>query len=374
MKILITGGHVTPALAIIEELQRIGGHEVVFVGRKYPLDSENTLSLEFKEIEKRGIKFISLPTGRLARIISFASLKNAIRIPLGIIRAYEILRVQKPDVILSFGGYIAFPIALVGYFLGIAVYTHEQTIRPGLANRLIGKVAKSVFISFDGTQKYFSKDKVIVAGNPIRRFIFEVHSKPFEVSSGKKVIYVTGGSLGSHSINVHIGRLLKDLLKKYIVIHQTGDTKEYNDFEKLTNQRFKLPAEMRKNYILRKHFFEDEIGYVYSMSDLVIGRAGANTFFELLALEKPVLFIPLPWSANHEQQHQAQIFKDNGVGEVFIQSGRSDELIKVIEKMLKNIDRYKNNFARLKFMYKQDATNTILSEILKGTASAELPS
>lgn len=364
----------TPALAIIEELQRIGGHEIIFVGRKYPLESENTLSLEFKEIEKRGIKFISLPTGRLARIISFASIKNAIRIPLGIIRAYKILRVQKPDVILSFGGYIAFPIALVGYFLGIAVYTHEQTIRPGLANRLLGKVAKSVFISFDGTQKYFSKDKVIVAGNPIRRFIFEVHSKPFEVSSGKKVIYVTGGSLGSHSINVHIGRLLKDLLKKYIVIHQTGDTKEYNDFEKLTNQRFKLPAEMRKNYILRKHFFEDEIGYVYSMSDLVIGRAGANTFFELLALEKPVLFIPLPWSANHEQQHQAQIFKDNGVGEVFIQSGRSDELFKVIEKMLKNIDRYKNNFARLKFMYKQDATNTILSEILKRTASVELPS
>ncbi len=163
----------------------------------------------------------------------------------------------------------------------------------------------------------------------------------------RPVIYITGGSLGSHSINQLIKQILPTLLKKYIVIHQVGDTKEYQDFENLISLQLKLPKILQKNYFPQKFFFDDQIGYIYSLADIVISRAGANTFFELLALHKPTIFIPLPWSAGGEQELHAKIFKRAGVGEIFYQGENISKLIQLIDKMITNIDKYKKKFHQL---------------------------
>lgn len=365
-KILITGGHLAPALAIIEELRKVKKDiEIVFVGRKYALDSEKTISLEYREIEKLGIPFIPLSAGRLTRVMTFRSIRNFLRIPLGFFSAFFILREQRPDIILSFGSFLALPVAFWGYLFGIPVYSHEQTIKPGLANRLISYFSKIIFVAFSEARKYFDPSKTLVSGNPVRNAIFEIRTKPFEINKDRPVIYVTGGSLGSHSINLHIQKILSDLLMEYIVIHQVGDTKEYGDFEKLQEVRAKLPQNLASNYYLRKHFLEDEIGYVYSLTDLCVGRSGANTFFELQALKIPALFIPLPWSAGREQQKHAEIFAREGVGEIFHQVESSGKLLRQIKSMIGNLDVYKKNFEKLDYFYKQNAAKFLVKTILK---------
>jgi UDP-N-acetylglucosamine--N-acetylmuramyl-(pentapeptide) pyrophosphoryl-undecaprenol N-acetylglucosamine transferase len=367
MRILITGGHLAPALALIEEIsvEGRGDIEIIFVGRKYPLDSEKTISLEYKEITKRKIPFIPLEAGRLTRILSIRSLRSIIKIPLGFIKAFQIVKETRPNVIFSFGGYLALPIVFWGYVFKIPILTHEQTINPGLANRLISFFSKKIFVSFEESKKYFSSNKVVVTGNPVRQSILKVIKKPFNIVKDRPVIYVTGGALGSHSINEHIKKIIVSLLHCYIVIHQTGDTKEYHDYENLLDIREKLPEKLQKRYFLKKHFFEEEIGYVYNLTDLVVGRSGANTFFELIALRKPALFIPLPWSSGREQQYHAEIFAKAGTGEIFHQVETSNHLFRLIDKMINNLKIYQNNFNYLSRLYKKNVSQYLVSEIFK---------
>lgn len=368
MKLLITGGHLSPALALIDELQKTKKFEIdiVFVGRKYPLDLEQTLSLEYKEINKKNLIFISIEAGRLTRSISVSSLISIVKIPLGFVQAFFIIYKQRPDLLMSFGGYLALPIVFWAYVFRIPIFTHEQTIRPGLANRLISFFSKKIFVAFEEVKNNFPKNKTYVSGNPVKPSIFKIfRKKPFEIKKDRPVIYVTGGSLGSHSINLHIKRILEPLLEKFIIIHQVGESKEYHDFEDLILMKKKLPKEKQKQYYLVKHFFDDQIGYVYSLADLVVGRSGANTFFELLALKKPALFIPLPWSSGREQQHHAEIFTKAGCGEIFHQIEPSEKLLRLIYQMISKIDYYQNNFKHLSGRYKKNVSKYLIDEIFE---------
>jgi len=368
MKLLITGGHITPALAVIDELQSPNRYQkdikIYFVGRKHALDTEKTISFEFKEIDLRNLEFINLEAGRITRIISLRSLRGAMRIPLGFINAFRILMRTKPDTILSFGGYLALPIVITGWFMRIPIYTHEQTISPGLSNRIISFFSRKVFYSFERSAHYFPKNKAVYSGNPIRSLIFSISAKPFELKKKLPVLYVTGGSLGSHSINIHILNILDSLLEHFNVIHQIGDVKEYHDYEACLKAKNKLSIAKRDQYIPIKHVLAHEIGYVYSITDMVVGRAGANTFFELIHLKKPAILIPLPWSANQEQQKQAELFVSYGLGQVFEQKNESVKLLELINLVYKDRAKYLNHFYRLPIVMKQDAANCIIQEIV----------
>jgi len=365
MKILVTGGHVTPALAVIDRIrEQYPSAEIVFVGRKYALDSERTLSLEFKEVTARNIVFYSLHAGRLTRLLSLRSFKSIVRVPVGFIQALRILRKERPARVLSFGGYIALPVAVMAWLLRIPVITHEQTISPGLANRLIGWFSRTIFYSFSESKNAFPPHKSRWVGNPVRSAVNKVIRKPFIVPLDMPVVYITGGSLGSHSINEHVFAVLSDLLTQAIVIHQTGDTREYADFERAEALRARMHPMFRERYFPVKHVFNDEIGYIYESSDMVIGRAGANTFFELLLLRKPAILIPLPWSAHKEQQKQAELFRAGGLGEVFEQKGNSRDFLATIFRMLKHLDQYQNKFKSLPFTLKHNAAEPIVKQLM----------
>ncbi|NMB84408.1 UDP-N-acetylglucosamine--N-acetylmuramyl-(pentapeptide) pyrophosphoryl-undecaprenol N-acetylglucosamine transferase [Candidatus Roizmanbacteria bacterium] len=362
MKILVTGGHLTPALSVIDRIIDLGikNVEIVFVGRKHALSAESSLSMEYQELKKRNIRFIDLAAGRVTRILSIGSLKNIFKVPGGFWEAWKIVYREKPDKILSFGGYIGLPIVVAGYLKKIPVFIHEQTIHPGLANKISGYLASRIFVSFPQTLGYFSGDKTVVTGNPLRREIFRTVKKPFEVKKDRPVIYVTGGSLGSHNLNQLVGDLVPLLLDRYIVIHQVGNVKQFDDIVRLQKIRSAMPPEKQKNYFIREHFFTDEVGYVFDMADLVISRSGANTFFELIALDKPAILIPLPWSAHQEQQKQAQILNEMGAVEIFYEHGKSVDLYRLIEKILPKLGDYKSAYKQLNIIYKQDAADKII--------------
>lgn len=372
MKLLITGGHVTPALAVIDELladkkRDVKKSDLVFVGRRYVDRRKIQTSFEFQEVSRRDIRFVNITAGRFTRTVSLQSLVNLILFPYGILQALQIVRQENPEAILSFGGYIGLPICIAGFLFRKKIYIHEQTIHPGITNRVSAAFAKKIFVSFKESLRFFPRKKTLFTGNPLRKSIFETSQKTFTISGNKPVIYITGGSLGAHSINNHISRILDELLQHFIVIHQTGNVKEYNDFQKLQKQRQRLRNDLKKNYILKEHVTDDEIGYVYSVSDMVVARAGANTFFELITLQKPAVFIPLPWSAHHEQQKHAELFHKAGAGEIFPQSQRSQLLLELIQTVANNASMYKKNIETLRDYVSNHATTNIIATIFNST-------
>ncbi len=365
-KILITGGHVTPALAVIDRItERKMPVSIVFVGRKYTNDAEKTInSFEYTEVTSRNITFIHLKTGRLTRIVSLRSIKQLFQLPSGFFSAWKILLKERPSVILSFGGYIALPIAIAAKLLGIPVFTHEQTIVPGLANRYISQFADTIFLSFPESAMHFTGKNIIMTGNPIRKSVFN-SEKPFIKGKNVPCIYVTGGSLGAHAVNSMIEEILDSLLEKYYVIHQTGSVKEFSDFTRLNALRKALPSPLKERYMVKEHVSDEEIGSIYRSADLVVGRAGANTFFELIALQKPAVFIPLPWSAHDEQEHHAQIFKKMNVGEVVHQSEGSEVLLQKIDKVMTQRKEYSSHFKSLSTYNNINAADIIIDTVVQ---------
>lgn len=339
MKIVITGGHLTPALSVIEEIGEKA--QILYIGRKYAIEGDKAVSLEYTTVTSRNIPFAEIKTGRFQRTLTRRTIPSMTKIPLGLAQALLILKKFKPDVVVGFGGYVSFPVALAAKTLKIPVVIHEQTLEAGGANRFIGKFADKICISFDSSLKYFPKEKVVLTGNPIREAIHHPKKK-FQIDSTDPVIYVTGGSQGSHFINHLVSQALASLLDKYILIHQTGDSSEFRDFDKLSILKEGLNNNKRDRYIISKFYSPYEVGSVMKRADLVVSRAGVNTISELIVLEKPSYLIPLPISQKDEQLKNAEFLKKLGLGEVGNQKSLTPEIfVREVNAMMENLKEYK---------------------------------
>ena len=331
MKVAVIGGHLSPALAVIEKLK---DDEVFYIGRKYALEGDSALSLEYQEISKRNINFFDINTGRLQRKFTKHTLKSLSRVPLGFFKAYKLLKEIRPDVILGFGGYVQFPVVLAAKLLKISVVIHEQTLQIGAANKAASAIAKKICISFESSRIYFPQEKTFLTGNPIREEIIEINKNP-KKENKIFTIYITGGSLGSHFINTLIESVAKNLSEKYFIIHQTGDSKEFEDFDRLIKLK-------NKKYVVKKFLSSEESAISLNMANLVIGRAGINTVTELIYLNKPALLIPIPFAQKNEQLKNAEFLKSLGLGEFLEQGSITPEVfLSKLSKMIENIDSYK---------------------------------
>lgn len=311
LKIILTGGHLSPLLSVIKKLEDKA--EMVVIGRKYTFEADKTESLEYASIRKLGIPFYNLPSARLQRKITAHTLPSLLRFPKSFRRAQLILKQEKPDAILTFGGYIGLPVSLAASMLHIPVVLHEQTQKAGLSNKIIGKLAYKICISFESSRKYFDSSKTVLTGNPMRPEIFKA-AKKYEVKLDKPLLCVMGGSTGSHRINMYIKEILPQLLNEFCVIHQTGDAQEYKDFDQLSKYKKSLDSKLQSRYMLTKYIDEDHIGWVYKHADMFVARSGANTVQELLVLSKKALLIPLSYAQGGEQLDNAKLYKESGLG------------------------------------------------------------
>lgn len=334
MRIVITGGHFSPAFALSQELIH-EGHEVFIAGRKTTFEGDNAPSYEYIVSQKFNIPFFEIKTGRLQRKITKQTFPSLLKTPKGLIEAFLMLGKTKPDVVVVFGGYISIPIALAAYVKRIPVVVHEQTQKAGLANRYIARFAKKVCITFESSKKYFPEGKVVVTGNPIRKEIFE-ENKKVELPEGQ-IIYVTGGSSGSHFLNSLVQNILPQILKDFVVVHQTGNSKIYDDFNVLNEIREKLPDELKEKYKLLEFVDPEEIGYLLKHASLVISRSGINTILELMALRKVSLLIPFPYGQHDEQLENAKLVKEVGLGEYLEQDQAEPQVfLEKIRELINN--------------------------------------
>lgn len=339
MKILITGGHFSPAYAVIQELQK-RDHEVIIVGRVHPLEGDRSgQSLEYRISKELSLPFIELKTGRLQRRVSLYAIPSLLRFGKAIVQSISLLKKTKPDVVLTFGGYIALPVAIAAKMVNIPVVTHEQTQGLGLSNTIIARFSDALCLSFPESLEQNNSGESVLTGNPMRKELFEIDKK-LDIESTKPVIYITGGSTGSHVINRTVGEALPTLLEQYSVVHQTGEN-EFHDYEALEKRKQELSPELQKRYLVRKYIFPSEIGYVYSQSALLVGRSGANTVLELIATNTPALLIPLPHGQKGEQQKNAELIAKLGLGEILPQKSlNAESLVAQIDAMHQKLAQY----------------------------------
>ena len=191
MRILLTGTHFTTAAATIPELQKFHDVKLVYVGRKTTKEGDSTPSVESIELPKLGVKFIPITTGRLQRSFTLYTIPSLLKIPVGFIQALFIILKEKPDVVLSFGGYVGVPIVFWAWLFSIPVIIHEQTLVSGLANTISSWFADKIAVSFESDDS-FNGEKVILTGNPIRQEILD--AKVVRRRSLLPTILITGGT------------------------------------------------------------------------------------------------------------------------------------------------------------------------------------
>lgn len=322
-KIIIIGGHLTPALAILDELLEKNYKNIKWIGKKFVQTSSKNTSPEYNIIKSKQIPFIKFSAGKLWRkwtLKTFTKgLRNLLLIPWGFIFAIIILYREKPKLLVSFGGYLALPIVYAAKLLSVKVVTHEQTITVGKANRKIGNMADKIFISWKETAKLFSKEKVIYTGNPIRDEVISFSTSNYSFDNDLPIIYVTGGNQGANTINWRLLKIIPTLISQANIIHQTGSSTLTQDYQNALEIKKELPEELRSRYIIRENIFNNEIGEIFSKADLLVSRSGANTITEILYTGKRSILIPIPWTSGNEQQKNAEIVENTGLGYILKQ-------------------------------------------------------
>lgn len=371
-KIFIAGGHYTPAKAVVDELIKKGNWQIYYIGRKHALEGDPALSLEFQEMSIHPhIHFLALTTGRPQRKLTSRTLPGLAKIPVGLAQSLYLMAKFHPDIVLTFGGYLAVPLATAAKLFGIPVLNHEQVPAFDYPSKYLARISRKVLVSFPHLIPKDNRGKWVLTGNPVRQSIFHARLSP-EITSLKKLkqtlkqplIYITGGNQGSHQINVYVRDNLIPLLTKAIIIWQTGDSQQFADFDKINQEVAKLSDKLRQKILVKKFIHEEEIGAVFSLADLIIGRSGANTVSELKSLGLPAILIPIPWVHDAEQEKNARVLADAGAAMILSQNSLTSETFAMsVQQFLNNLNSYKSAALALKDSSSTTAAAKIVAEV-----------
>ncbi len=363
-KIVITGGHLTPALAVIEELEKKKNWQIYFLGRQYASEIEKTNSMEMELLEEKPLTFIPIIAGKVQRHWDRYTLFSYLKIPAGFFHSFGYLLKIRPQIILSFGGYVSVPVVLAGWLMRIPIITHEQTAAYGLASKFNYFFAQKIALSWAESEKYFPKKKVVLTGNPIRKNVLQPDQKiwrVFDFDEKLPLIFITGGNQGSHIINQTVAKIIPQLVKNHNIFHQVGHLRVKGDFETLEGIRKKLPSKVKNRFHCKRYLDDKEMGTFLNKADLVVSRAGANIVTELAALGKPALLIPLPWAYADEQTKNAQLLAEAGIAEILPQDKLSPQkLSQSITKMVNKLEQYKKHSSQVKKLVRLDAAQEIV--------------
>jgi len=298
-----TGGHIYPAIAIAQALKKKDpGMDILFVGASG--------KMEMEKIPAAGFEIIGLPVTGLKRAFTLKNVGVMINLVLSMIKARNIIRVHKPDVAVGVGGYASGPILTIAARKKIPTLIQEQNSYAGITNKILAKKTDKICVAYEGMEKFFPPDKIILTGNPVREELENIETKReeglkyFNLDPGLPVILILGGSLGARTINESVWKQL-DLIagSKTQCLWQTGKLYYAQALEKTAA----LVAENLKVYE-----FIQVMDLAYAVADLVVSRAGAGTISELCLVAKPAILIPSPNVAEDHQTKNAKALVEKG--------------------------------------------------------------
>ncbi|MBG0789452.1 MAG: undecaprenyldiphospho-muramoylpentapeptide beta-N-acetylglucosaminyltransferase [Desulfovibrionaceae bacterium] len=318
-----TAGHIFPALTVASEIMRRNpGADILFMGGP---------GVEGDMAREHGLKFQELPaSGIMGRGIP-GILSGMGWLGTGIPKALAAVWSHRPDAVIGFGGYAGFCPVLAGRILGIPTAIHEQNSVPGVANRMLGKAVKRIFLSFPDRMNAFPGHKTYLTGNPVRPEVIEASVRRRNHEPGRRVL-VLGGSQGARPINNALIEALPRFMEAGVrLVHQTG---------KLDYARVRAAYEAASADPSQVREFIEDMGTEYALCDLAVCRAGASTVFEIAAAGVPALFVPFPQATHDHQTMNAKAMADLGAAELIPQPVLSGEgLARAVTRLLDNPER-----------------------------------
>jgi len=356
--VALSGGHLTPSLAVISLIRsEHPDWDIIYFGRSHNFSSSHEISEEKRIIDKLGIKFFEIKSGRFNRNNVLANILTLFNTLVGIIESIKIFSKIKPDIMIFFGSYVGFPAAITALITKIPVVIHEQSVIPGFANKIISRYADVVCISFEVSRKYFKSKEIILTGNLVRPEVIKAH-KILKERSQIPVLYIMGGTTGAIRINKAIYKILNRLIKKYMIFHQTGR----DNYQQARRIRLSLRGDKRKFYNPIPYADTNEHISYMNQSDVIISRAGANSIYEIGLFKKPSLLVPLSHSPNNEQYHNAEFLANKGAALILSDDRNlSEEIISNLDKVIVNKKTFEDNITNLQNDLPVQGTNMIIS-------------
>jgi len=351
-----TGGHIFPAVAIANQIKKqVPGAEILFVGALG--------KMEMEKVPAAGYKIIGVPIAGLQRKLTLANLKLPFLIIRSLLKTRKIIKDFQPHVVVGTGGYASGPLLRVACNKNIPALIQEQNSYAGITNKLLSKKVSKICVAYEGMDKFFPKEKIILTGNPVRQDIQNIQAKReealkfFHLDLNKKTILVIGGSLGARIINESMGAGLKLLADNNIqLVWQTGKT--YITTAKQQVEPF------NQNHIYAFDFIT-RMDLAYAAADVVISRAGASSVSELQIVNKPCILVPSPNVAEDHQTKYAMALVNKNAAVLVKDAEAKSKLVQEAVALMKNENKQnelKQNISKLAL---PNAAEVITSEILK---------
>ena len=359
-----TGGHIFPALSIANKLKEVNPEtEILFVGAEG--------RMEMEKVPAAGYKIIGLPIAGLQRSLTPSNLALPFKVIKSLLMAKRTIKKFKPDIAIGVGGYASAPLLWAAGRLGIPTLIQEQNGYAGLTNKIVGKKAKAICVAYEGMERFFPADRIILSGNPIRKDIVPATEQMKEegfafygLNPQAKHIFIVGGSLGSRTLN--------EAMKKWIaegcpggedieVIWQCGK------YYKASVDQFmeEMKAAGKDISRIQHSDFIQRMDLAYAVADVVISRSGASSVSELCAAHKAVIFVPSPNVTEDHQTHNAMALVKKDAALIVKDAEASEKLMSTACELIENADKtalLEENIGKLAL---RDAAMTIVDEIYK---------
>lgn len=350
-----TGGHIFPAIAIAKAIKKLEpGAEILFIGAKG--------RMEMEKVPAAGFAIEGLPVSGFQRRLTLKNLVFPFRLAASLLKARKIVRRFSPDVVIGVGGYASGPTLRTAAALGIPTLIQEQNSYPGVTNRILASKAVRICVAYDGMEKYFPKEKILLTGNPIREDIAGIRNKNpeaysfFGLDPAMKTVLVTGGSLGAGTLNESIlGCIGMNLDREMQFLWQTGRNYYARVLVQLSHGR--APN-------VKVHPFIDRMDLAFSCADLVVSRAGAIAISEICAAGKPAILIPSPNVAEDHQTKNARALQEKNAAVLLKDTEAVEKLHVLVRQLVRDDHRLAELAANVSKLAIADAADRIAREAL----------
>ena len=359
-----TGGHIFPAVSIANKLKELNPDtEILFVGA--------TGKMEMEKVPAAGYRIVGLPIVGMQRQLNLKNIVNDLQVPFRVIKsvsmAKKLIREFKPDIAIGVGGYASAPLLWAATKEGIPALIQEQNGFAGLTNKLLGKRVQKICVAYDGMEKFFPADKIVMSGNPIRR---EVSTPPtpemkaeamkfYGLDPDKKHLFIVGGSLGSGTLNRSMKKWITDGCpggEDIEVIWQCGKYYKKGIDEFMYGRE--VPGVQYSDFIAR-------MDLAYAAADVVVSRSGASSVSEICAARKAAVFVPSPNGAEDHQTHNAMALVSRDAALLVRDAEAAEKLLPTALELVHDADRIARIAENVAPLARLDAAQTIADEIYK---------
>jgi UDP-N-acetylglucosamine--N-acetylmuramyl-(pentapeptide) pyrophosphoryl-undecaprenol N-acetylglucosamine transferase len=346
-----TGGHIYPAISIANELKsRYPDAEFLFVGAKD--------KMEMEKVPQAGYKIEGLWISGIQRKLTAKNLSFPFKLISSLLKSRKIIKQFKPNVAIGTGGFASGPLLQMASLKGVPSLIQEQNSYPGITNKILGKKANKICVAYEGLERFFPANKMVITGNPVRQDLLSIDDKSieakdfFHLKQNKVTVLVLGGSLGARRINQLIEEKLEYFQTQNVqIIWQCGKL-YYNTYKKHDNLEY-----------VQVHAFLNKMDMAYAAADVVISRAGASSVSELCIVGKPVIFIPSPNVAEDHQTKNADAIVEKNGAILIKESDLEVDFENKFSQLVNSSEKQKELGENIKSLALVNATNEIVNEI-----------